>query len=939
MGPMADLTPQAFAEKWGKSKLSERSAYQQHFLDLCGMLGQPTPAEVDPEGDFYTFEKGVKKTGGSGGKGFADVWRKGFFAFEYKGKHKDLTAAYSQLLLYREDLENPPLLVVTDMDRFEVHTNFTGTVKKVYSFTNAELPRAENLSILRALFSEPRSLEPGKTREGVTQEVASKFAQLASGLRDRGEEPHRVAHFLMKLVFCLFAEDIDLLPEKMFTKLVENSVQTHERFPARARELFSAMAEGGEVNWTPIRHFNGGLFADDDALELTREEIRVLVEAARLDWSSVEPAIFGTLFERSLDPSKRSQLGAQYTDKPAILRIVEPVLMSPLRREWDEVRKEVEQLIEVQNPDHVLARGAVLAAETRRARRALSQAQERLDQFLSKLRGIQVLDPACGSGNFLYVSLNELLNLEKEVSVLAGRMGRPFFPEVNPKQLLGIELDPYARELAQVSVWIGYLQWMKENGFGSPEDPILGPMTNIREMNAILVKDGDAYTEPQWPEADVVVGNPPFLGSRRMRPVLGDEYCDGLLDVYAGRVEGLPDLVCYWFERARCLIEEGRLKRAGLIATQAIRNPANRKVLANIKTSGDIFMAWSDEPWVLDGADVRISMVGFDEGSEENKTLNGLPVASISSRLRENADVTEARELAENRHISFQGVVMRGPFDIDAETASTMLEAKGNPNGRPNSDVVKRRRNARDITQRSREGYAIDFGVDMPLEDAAEYEAPFAYVEENVYPERQKTKQALSREKWWIFWNPRPDMREALAPLSRYIVTPRVSKHRVFNWLDADVIPDTRLVVFAREDDYFFGVLHSKAHETWALDNIQRHGVGNDPTYNNGDCFENFPFPWSPGTEPEGNPQIVEVAEAARALVQKRDRWLEPEGVTDKELKKRTLTNLYNDRPPWLRLAHERLDRAVFAAYGWPEEIEDEEILKNLLALNLERST
>lgn len=535
-----------------------------------------------------------------------------------------------------------------------------------------------------------------------------------------------------------------------------------------------------------------------------------------------------------------------------------------------------------------------------------------------------------------------LLDLEKEVSVFAGRYGRgPFFPEVGPHQVFGIERDPYAHELAQVSVWIGYLQWMNQNGFGAPPDPVLGPMTNVVEMDALLHDDVGGYSEPDWPEADVVVGNPPFLGSRRMRPVLGDDYCDALLKVYAGRIEGLPDLVCYWFERARLLVEKGRVQRVGLIATQAIRNPANRRVLENIKTSGDIFMAWQDEPWILDGAAVRISMVGFDDGTEQERTLDGEPVPAISARLRAGVDVTVAQRLDENSRLSSQGMVMRGPFDLDSETAKEMLETGGNPNGRPNSDVVRRRRNARDVTQRSRDGYAVDFGVDMPIEEAAGYERPFSHVERHVYPKRQEARQALAREKWWIFWNARPELRAALAPLRRYVVTPRVSKHRIFAWLDADVIPDTRLIAFAREDDYFFGVLYSRVHEIWSLESSPRHGVGNDPTYNDGDCFETFPFPWPPGEEPAGDPRCKEVAESSRILNEQRERWLNPDDLPEDELRKRTLTNLYNDRPPWLKLAHDRLDRAVFAAYGWtedPDDLVEEEMLRRLLALNLLRN-
>ncbi len=509
---MAALTPQAFVEKWSKSTLSERSASQQHFIDLCHMLGQKTPAEADPEGSFYTFEKSVRKSGGTpdeaaGGKGFADVWYRGHFAWEYKGKHRDLSAAYRQLQLYREDLENPPLLVVSDMNRYEVHTNFTGTVKKVYSFTNDEIPKPENLEILRALFEDPNALRPGRTTQSVTEEVAAKFAQIADGLRSRGEDPQTSARFLNKLLFCLFAEDVGLLPEKLFTKLAERTRRDPERFTRYATELFRAMAEGGDFLLEDIPYFDGGLFVGEEAVRLEPKEISILFEAAKLDWGSVEPAIFGTLFERSLDPSRRSQLGAHYTSLEDILTIVEPVLMAPLRREWDAVQEEVEAL-----------REKLAGAASARARNnVLRQMEGRILGFAQKIRRVRVLDPACGSGNFLYVSLKQLLDLEKEVSTFAGKVGlTPFFPEVSPEQLHGIELSPYAHELAQVSIWIGYLQWMVENGFGTRQEPILGPMTNILEMDAILERGEDGkLREPEWPEADVIIGNPPFLGGKK----------------------------------------------------------------------------------------------------------------------------------------------------------------------------------------------------------------------------------------------------------------------------------------------------------------------------------------------------------------------------------------------------------------------------------------
>jgi type II restriction/modification system DNA methylase subunit YeeA len=917
---MADLTPQAFAEKWGKSKLSERSAYQQHFLDLCGMLGQPTPAEVDPEGEFYTFEKGVKKTGGGGGKGFADVWRKGFFAFEYKGKHKDLTAAYSQLLLYREDLQNPPLLVVTDTERFEVHTNFTGTVKKVHSFTNDELPREENLRVLRALFADPDSLRPGRTTESITEEAAGKFALVADGLRSRGHDPHQAAHFLNRLLFCLFAEDVGLLLKGLFTRVVERTGRDPERFAHYASELFGAMATGGDFLLEDIRCFNGGLFEDAEALPLEADELKVLTEAARLDWQSVEPAIFGTLFERSLDPAQRAKLGAHYTSREDILAVVEPVLMAPLRREWDDVR------------GRAGAEAEKAAAESgRKASNALRRAEDLLYGFAERLRGVRVLDPACGSGNFLYVALKELLDLEKEVSTFAGTIGlTPFFPGVSPDQLYGIETSPYAHELAQVVVWIGYLQWTVDNGFGTRGEPILGPSTNIREMDAILAREDGQLREPEWPEADVIVGNPPFLGGKRMRAELADGYVNDLFALYSDRVAREADLVTYWFEKARAEIEQGRVKRAGLLATNSIRGGANRRVLQRIRQSGGIFFAESDRPWILNGAAVRVSMVGFDRGDQTERVLDGAPVEEIYADLTGALDLTEAKPLRENLGIAYMGDTKGGPFDIPPDLAKQMLSATGNPNGRPNSDVVRPWANGLDITRRPRGVHIIDFGTEMGLDEAALYEVPFEHVNEYVRPAREKSR--TTRAEWWLHERPRVDMRRALDGLPRYLATGRVAKYRLFAWLDGITLPDSATIAFAREDDYFFAILHSRAHELWALRMGTFLGVGNDPRYTPTTCFETFPFP-----EPTDE-QREEIASAAKRLDELRRNWLNPEGASEAELKKRTLTNLYNTRPTWLQNAHERLDRAVFKAYGWPEAIGDEDILKGLLALNFERS-
>jgi len=914
-------------------QLSERSAAQQHFLQLCQMLGQKTPAEVDPTGAFYTFEKGVQKTGG--GQGFADVWLRGNFAWEYKKRHANLAAAYRQLLTYREDLENPPLLVVCDLNQFEVHTNFTNTVTKVYSFTLADLARGEAvagswlspLEVLRSLFTNPEQLRPQQTPAQVTEAAAREFAQLATSLHTAGADPEQAAHFLMRLLFCLFAQDIQLLPPQLFTRLVEGARERPAEFGRRLRLLFDAMAGGGAFGEHDIAHFNGGLFADDAVLDLSRADLAVLQRACRLTWASVEPAIFGTLFERSLDPTKRAQLGAHYTSRADILLIVEPVLMAPLRREWTEVQEQAEALMAKRDDATDRGRRTTLQNELRQL----------LFGFSTRLAGVRVLDPACGSGNFLYVALKALLDLEKAVITFAARSGlTTWFPQVGPVQLFGIEISPYAHELAQVVVWIGYLQWLHDNGFATVSGTILRRLDNIKEMDAILAFDAEGRpVEPVWPEADIIIGNPPFLGGNKIRQGLGDGYVDRLFRLYVGRVPAFADLVCYWFERAREQIAVGRTRRVGLLATQGIRGGANRKVLERIKRSGDIFWAQSDRDWLLEGAAVNVSMVGFDDGSETSRSLDGQPVASINADLTAMVDLTTALKLVENAGICFMGPSPKAPFDIDADVAQQMLTAPLNVNGRPNSDVVRPVASAIDLVQRNRGKWTIDFGV-LPLEQAAEYELPFHYAKQHVYPVRTEGRRAMYAGDWWQYARPRGEMREALREKSRFIATPAVAKHRVFVWVNPVVLCNQGTLVFARDDDYFLGVLQSRAHELWAL----RMGTALEdrPRYTPTTSFETFPLPWSPGHEPTGDSRVETIAQATQELVRKRDAWLNPVGASSDELKRRTLTNLYNGRPTWLELIHRRLDQAVFDAYGWPHELTDDDILSRLLALNMERA-
>lgn len=953
------MTGAAFIAKWRRVKLTERAASQQHFLDLCALVGHPTPAEADPQGTSFTFERGALKNGG--GNGWADVWKRGHFGWEYKGKHKNLDEAYAQLLKYRESLDNPPLLVVSDMDRIIIRTNFTNTPTEKYEVPLKDLAQPAMLDLLRAVFHDPERLRPGRTTQAITQEAAQKITDIAQGLRTRGFAPQVVARFLDRIVFSMFAEDVGLLPDHLFSRIVQKSKRDPRRFGQLIGQLFEVMASGGDFGADTIRYFNGDLFADVEVLPLNDTELATINDVAGVDWSAIDPSILGTLFERALDPAKRAQLGAHYTSRDDIETIVDPVVLVPLRQEWDATRQRVEE---------TLRRRPLRAADHKAAERSIRQ-------FLERLQQVQVLDPACGSGNFLYVVLQRLKDLEKEVILFGMDHGMPgFLPHVGPWQLHGIETNEYAFELAQMTVWIGWLQWIRANGFGEPSEPILKKLETFANRDAVLtIGPKKVISEPTWPIVDFIVSNPPFLGDKFMRGALGDTYVDALRTAYQGRVPGGADLCCYWFEKARAQVAAGKCRRVGLLATQGIRGGRNREVLERIKQTGDIFFAHSDRDWILDGANVHVSMVAFDDGAEQERLLDGIKVGQINANLTATVDTTKATPLAANDGVCIIGTQKNGAFDISFDLARQWLELPLNPNGRPNSDVLMPWSNGSDVTQRSSDRWIVDFGVSMTEAEAALYETPFEYLRQHVKRERQKNRREVYRLKWWLHAEPRRAMREAIAGLGRFIVTPALSKHRTFTWMEHPTLADKQLAVVARDDDSFLGILQSRVHELWARGTgTQLREVESGFRYTPSTCFETFPFPDASLAHRRA------IGEAARELEALRQRWLNPpewvrEEVLEfpasvdgpwrtmvrkpnragigtaryvrlipkdeeaaRQLRGRTLTTLYNEPPTWLTHAHRRLDAAVFAAYGWSPGISDEELLAKLVQLNLQRA-
>jgi type II restriction/modification system DNA methylase subunit YeeA len=950
-----------FIDKWSRADRTERQAAQEHFIDLCRVLGEPTPNEAADPG-AYSFEKGASKIDGS--PGFADVWKRGHFGWEYKKDRANLDRAYQQLQLYSVALENPPLLVVSDTKRFRIYTNWTNTVQVRHEFPLEKLAHSGTRELLKNVFNHPERLKPDKTREQVTKDAAREFTTIAERLRMSGHPPEKVAHFLNRLVFCLFAEDVNLLENDLFKRMLDNLAKRRDKVAEQSQrmftDLFREMRGGGNYGLEHILHFNGGLFDDDTALPLDADSLDILRNIARLDWSAIDPSIFGTLFERILDPNTK-MVGAHYTDPDKIMMIVNPVIVRPLTAEWETTKAELVD---------ILSRGRT--RDGKPGPTALSRAEARLDSYLQRLDRVRILDPACGSGNFLYLALQSLKDLERRVIVEAHELGLSLrVIHCGPHNVKGIEINPYAAELARTSIWIGNIQWLRRNGFEARKEPVLDNLDEIECRDALVTKNEDgSYQEAEWPEAEFIVGNPPFVGAKLMNRKIGREMTAVYRSVFEGRLAAFTDFVCYWFEKARVSIKNHEATRVGLVATNSIRKNTNLPVLKAIVSELKIFETWSEEQWTVDGANVDVSIVCFSaRESSDAPRLNGVDVSHINADLTTGIDLTRAKILLENRRRSFLGIQKSGPFDVPGIIARDWLVAPVNPNGHQNQTILKPYWNGDDLTGRPRDVWFIDMPLGSSSRDAALWEAPFSYLL-TARDENGKSLQELraphgfasATEHWWEPWRPRPAMRSQIEQLSRYIVTAETAQYRLFVWLRYPILPDKNLIIFPREDDTAFGILHSRFHEAWSL----RKGsdLEDRPRYTSSTTFETFPFPTGltpsvPAKDYVEDPRAIAIAKAAKRLDELRNGWLNPPDLIDivpevvpgypdrilpkteeaaTILKKRTLTNLYNERPQWLADAHRELDAAVAAAYGWSADISEEDALAELLELNLSRA-
>ncbi|PZV15214.1 MAG: class I SAM-dependent DNA methyltransferase [Leptolyngbya sp.] len=1017
----ADLL-EPFIDRWQHSSGNERANYQMFFSELCEALGVNRPdAKGSVAGDPYCFDKNITIYHPSGKKtpGYIDFYKADHFLIEAKqggdrsGKGtakrgtntylKAMEAAFVQAIAYTRNLSSkPPFLLTCDIgDHFELWLGFNGDyggygARRDIALTDLRQPEIFDLFV--DIFTDPQKRNPEKIAAKVTREVAADLAELSKRLEGL-HEPQEVAHFLMRCIFTMFAEDVGLLKEHLFTEALETRwLLNPKSFKPEVESLWQAMNDGTAFGfYGRLLRFNGGLFAESIAFDLTTEQLEVLLRAAKREWKDVEPAIFGTLLERALDTKERSKLGAHYTPRSYVERLVRPVVMEPLREQWDLVQGEVKQIL-----------GDVDIEPTAAQKK---KAVAGLEGFLAELRTVRILDPACGSGNFLYVTLDLIKQLESEVlrrleDVTGQAQLRLDINQVNPAQFLGIELNPRAAAIADLVIWIGYLQWhFRRFGDLPPVQPVLREYKNIECRDAVLAYDGKVedvdpktgkvktrwggrtmkhpvtgeqvpdpsdqipiyrYINPraaEWQEADYIVSNPPFIGKSRRRSALGNEYLSALFQAYPDMPEG-ADYVMSWWSCAANLVKQGRLKQFGFITTNSITQLLNRQVinlaLAKIPEH-QILWAIPDHPWVdsENGAAVRISMTVVGKQNQKSKILRIIQetwqnedevqvvlkselVGQIHSDLRGGINLSEARNLKANIGICTVGLVLFGKGFLIGKEQTSSFE----------SEVCHPFLTGRGIINGSAPEYVIDF---YPLtEEQARKKAPqaFQHLLDYVKPQRDQIRDPGSRVRWWRFGRDKAELRLAIANQTRYIATIEVSKYRTFRFVSSEVRPDHTLIAIALEDAYYLGVLSSKIHVSWAL---AAGGTLEDrPRYNKTVCFDPFPFP---DPTPDRKQKIRELGDRLDAH-RKRVQALHPDV---------TITAMYNllekiragveltesDRAfnnkalvSTLKQIHDELDAAVFEAYGWEDlkaegktksEV-DEIILERLVALNAERA-
>lgn len=1012
-----------FIRVWTNASASERQAAQSFVIQLCRVLGVAAPNDEKVGDADYGFERIVRFRHDdlSSHWGYIDCYRRGCFVLEAKQTAKRLAnspdkqqmklvgadvveskmeKARAQAKGYARALDEwPPFLIMIDVGRtIELWSDFSRMGKTYLQYPDRENYRVA-LSDLRdpkirerlaAVWSDPMSLDPARRVEETTTEIAALLGRLVQSFRKRfsrevaaANDPvhraaweRRVAVFVMQCVFAMFADSVQLIPDRAFGEFLKSYQGAAQNFGNAVSQVFRTMDTGG---YSPVLRcdmlwYNGGLYAEDAAIAVSESELDILCQAAACDWARVEPAIFGALMENALSPEERAELGAHYTPKAMVETLVQATIMDVLQNEWEATSVQIDKF---------------------EREGYLRKACELAKSFHNALCHIAVLDPACGTGNFLYIAMDRMKGLEGEVIDRLAALGvsqRVLETDrlsVGPRQFMGIEKNPQAVWIATVVMWIGHLQWhYRLSGQVLTSNPVLKDYCVIEQGDAILKtteipcsssKDGIRHIEPvtpKWPKAHFIIGNPPFIAGKSLRDELGSDYAEAL---WASRGERFrsADIVTVWWDRAaEILIEDAAnrgpfddlsgsltnqpmpapaLQRFGFVTTNSITQTFSRRVIEE-RLGGDapirLTFAIADHPWTKGrgAAAVRVAMLVAEAGPPNGRgrlltvareSAEGVTYSEakgdISCDLTIGRGVERTVRLKANATLAHRGVQLMGDgFLIASKKAAALADQSVDRQKAP----LRSYRNGKDLTDRSRDLLAIDLYGWSQEEAIRQHPGFMQHLMETVKPDRDANNRASYRENWWIFGEPRRELRRALKGLPRFIVTVETSKHRWFRFLDASILPDNRLVCIASDDPFVLGVLSSRVHRAWAL------AVGGKledrPVYSKGMCFDRFPFP---NASPLLREEIATVAEGlddlrSRVLGQNAD--LSMTGlynVMQKILAGVALTE--NDRTirqagcvDLLLHMSQRLDALVLQAYGWPSDLADEAVISHLVALN-----
>ena len=856
----------------------ERSSAQVFLDKFFQAFGHQGALQAGAE-----YELAIAKGSKKGKTGFADLVWKPRVLIEMKKQGEDLGKHYRQAFNYWTRIvpNRPRYVMLCNFDSFWIYDFDNQVDEPVDIIKIEELPERSSAFGFMGLESKNSIFQNNQIE--VTKETARKMGELCEILKQRGRKEGfstlAAQRLVLQCVLAMFAEDRGLLPQDMFIGCIQDCLSGKSSYDVLGG-LFQEMNRPGITpagKYKGVDYFNGGLFATVHPIELTKEELNYLDTAARENWKQVRPAIFGNIFEGTANQKERHAYGMHFTSEADIMKIVKPTISNY----WD---------------------AKIEAANT----------IAELNSLQLELQNYRVLDPACGSGNFLYLAYQELKEIEKTlIEKIASRRRSEAGKQqtqiglVTPLQFYGMDINPFAVELAKVTLTIAKKVAIDKLDLTEKELPLDTLDNNIVCQDALFTP---------WVQANAIIGNPPFLGGKRLRQELGDEYTEKVYQQFPD-VKGQPDFCTLWFRKANDTIDiHGRV---GLVGSNSISQNTSRTASLDyvIEKGGYIYEAISTQVWSGE-ANVHVSIVNWSKQKPKKLFLDDLPVERISTSLKNEISVNSAKKLKANKNYSFQACELSGKGFIVSESEAKELIKKD----RKNQDVLKLMLDGKSlINLHLQKDWVIDFN-DMSIEEACDYELPFKIVKEKVKPERDLNRRKARRINWWKYGEKRPAMRKALTDLSCYFAIPKVTKRTVFSPVDVSILPCEANMVIASDDYYILGILNSNIHRLWVQ--AQSSTLKGDTRYTNTTCFETFPFPQT----------------ASKKVVQQiRDKTIQLHEYRTQQMEKKQwgITQLYNQyfHEPASKLyqLHQELDKLVMQAYGFKA---NDDILAKLLQLN-----